>query len=79
MISSIIEELLTEMFNFILEKSASKSENTYTVFGIICIVFFIGLSVFLYTVDSEMKISDAVTLAAFSLIGIPLIFIKKFK
>lgn len=79
MISSIIEELLTGLINFIVEKSASKSENTYTVFGIIYIVFFIGLSVFLYTVDSEMKISDAVTLAAFSLIGIPLIFIKKFK
>lgn len=79
MISSIIEELLTGLINFIVEKSASKFESTYTVFGIIYIVFFIGLSVFLYTVDSEMKISDAVTLAAFSLIGIPLIFIKKFK
>ncbi|HAS79070.1 MAG TPA: hypothetical protein DCS38_05145 [Ruminococcus sp.] len=67
------------MVNFILEKSASKFKNTYAVFGIICIVFFTGLSVFLYTVDSEMKISDAVTIAAFSLLGIPLIFINKFK
>jgi len=79
MISSIIEELLTELIDFIVEKSASKFKNTYAVFGIIYIVFFIGVSVFLYTVDSEMKISDAVTLAAFSLLGIPLIFIKKFK
>lgn len=79
MISSIIEELIEELLSSAVKKSVSKSKNACAVFGIIYIVFFIGISAFLYIADSEMTISDAAVLAAFSLLGIPFILVSKFK
>lgn len=76
MLSYLIQDLLTSLINFLVKKSALRFKNTYLIFGILHIVFFIGLSVFLYIADSEMKVSDMIFLSAFSLLGIPIILIN---